>query len=67
MQVSRLRIYTSLSQRQVYIGSGYVREEVSNQGCGHIYIYIENKSVCLLNDLFSKQYWLLGPVYSLLE
>ena len=40
MQVNRPRIYTSLSQGQVYIGSGYVREEVSSQGCGQIYIYI---------------------------
>ena len=42
MQGNRPRIYTSLSQRQVYIGSGYVREEVSSQGCGQIYMYIYN-------------------------
>ena len=40
MQVNRPRIYTSLSQRQVYIGSSYVWEEVSSWECGQIYIYI---------------------------
>ena len=39
MQVNRPRIYTSLSQGQVYIGNSYVWEEVSSQGCGQIYIY----------------------------
>ena len=40
MPVNRPRIYTSLSQRQVYIGSSYVWEEVSSWECGQIYIYI---------------------------